>query len=127
MGSCITRLRTETLPTNRIVVIVPPKPTNIIYYTYTHNIMSNIYDFKIYIDQISHEQLQYYIIKPLSEYTYTYKYTDFNSIIIYNIFPTHFNKLFSHLCLAETTNTGSNNYMQDQDIMYPSTVSEDPI
>lgn len=85
-----------------IQINIPPKPNKEIYYVRYPGELYQTQTYKIYINNISHEQLQHYIIKSLFLYKCYYKYFNQESIIIFNINPDIFSIIFANLKIVET-------------------------
>lgn len=98
MGSC----SSINKQTNSIKTNIPPRPVKEIYYVRYAGTMYGTETYKIYIDRLTHEQLQYYIARVLSQYNFRYEYVNYDSLIIHNILPIHFNTIFANLKLTET-------------------------
>jgi hypothetical protein len=80
----------------------PPQPKQSIYFVRYFGIHYSLQSFKIYFNNITQEQLQYYIIRPLHMAGIRYNYVNYDSLIIYDINPILFNNMFANLCLVET-------------------------
>ncbi len=78
------------------------RPDKEIYYVRYPGEIYATQTYKVYINTLSNEQLQTYIVKQLFTYNIPYKYFDKHSIIIYNITPITFNNIFANLRLVET-------------------------
>jgi hypothetical protein len=79
-----------------------PRPNKQINYVRYPGELYGTQTYRVYINTMTHEQLQNYIIKLLFSYRCQYRYFDQDSIIIYNILPITFNNIFANLHLVET-------------------------
>jgi hypothetical protein len=85
-----------------VQINIPSRPNKEIYYVRYPGELYGTQNYKLYINTISHEQLQTYIVKQLFIYKCHYKYLNQECIIIYNISSIIFNNMFANLRLVET-------------------------